>query len=58
VASTLHPLDAARQALDTAAGVLTGDPMAGLKALNGEDGTQQQLGSSDANFSERHRGKC
>jgi hypothetical protein len=29
VANSLHPLDAARQALDMAAGVLTGDPVAG-----------------------------
>jgi hypothetical protein len=31
-----------------AAGVLTGDPVAGLKALSGEDGSQQELeGLSD-----------
>jgi hypothetical protein len=31
-----------------AAGVLTGDPVPGLKALNGEDGSQQELeGLSD-----------
>ena len=48
VAHSLHPLDAARQALDMAAGVLTGDPVAGLKALSGEDGRQQeQEGLSD-----------
>lgn len=48
VPQSLHPLDAARQRLDMAAGVLTGDPVAGLKALNAENGTQQQLeGLSD-----------
>jgi hypothetical protein len=48
VADSLHLLDAARQRLDMATGVLTGDPVAGLKALNGEDGAQQQLeGLSD-----------
>jgi hypothetical protein len=48
VAHSLHPLEAARQALDTAAGVLTGDPVAGLKVLSGEDGSQQKLeGLSD-----------
>jgi hypothetical protein len=48
VAHGLHPLEAARQRLDMAAGVLTGDPVAGLKALNAENGTQQQLeGLSD-----------
>jgi len=48
VAHSLHPLDAARQALDMAAGVLTGDPVAGLKVLSDEDGRQQGLeGSSD-----------
>jgi hypothetical protein len=34
--------------LDTAAGVLTGDPVAGLEVLNGEDSGQQRLkGLSD-----------
>src|SRR5438128_8210754 len=48
VAHSLHPLDAARQRLDMAAGVLTGDPVAGLKVLSNEDGTQKQLeGLSD-----------
>ena len=42
VADSLHPLDAARQALDMAAGVLTGDPVAGLKALSDENGRQQE----------------
>jgi hypothetical protein len=48
VADSLHPLEAARQRLDMAAGVLTGDPVAGLKALSDEDGRQQELeGLSD-----------
>src|SRR5215467_8844152 len=48
VADSLHPLEAARQRLDMAAGVLTGDPVAGLKALNDENGRQQELeGLSD-----------
>ena len=48
VANSLHPLEAARQALDMAAGVLTGDPVAGLKVLRYEDGSQQELeGLSD-----------
>ena len=48
VADSLHPLEAARQRLEMAVGVLTGDPVAGLKALSGEDGRQQELqGLSD-----------
>jgi hypothetical protein len=48
VAHSLHPLEAARQSLDMAAGVLTGDPMAGLKGLGDQDGRQQELeGLSD-----------
>src|SRR5262249_1525626 len=48
VTPDLHPLEAAKQRLDMAAGVLTGDPVAGLKALNDEDGRQQELeGLSD-----------
>jgi len=39
VAHSLHPLDAARQAID----VLTGDPVAGLEALSGKDGRRQEL---------------
>jgi hypothetical protein len=42
VADSLHPLEAARQRLDMAAGVLTGDPVAGLKVLSGEDDSQQE----------------
>ena len=47
VANNLHPLEAARQRLDMAAGVLTGDPVAGLKVLSDEhkDGNQQELES-------------
>jgi hypothetical protein len=33
VASGPHPLEAARQALDVAAGVLTGDPVAGVETI-------------------------
>ena len=48
MAHSLHPLEATRQRLDMAAGVLTGDPVAGLKVLNNEDGRQQELeGLSD-----------
>jgi hypothetical protein len=43
VARSLHPLDAARQALHMAAGALTGDPVAGLKGLSDEGGRQQEL---------------
>jgi hypothetical protein len=43
VAHSLHPFDAARQALDMAAGVLTGDPVAGVEILSREDGRQQEL---------------
>src|SRR5215467_4811315 len=37
VAQALHPLEAARQRLDMAAGTLTGDPVGGVKGLNGKD---------------------
>jgi hypothetical protein len=48
VAHSLHPLDAARQALDMAAGVLTGDPLARVEILSRKDGSQQELeGLSD-----------
>jgi hypothetical protein len=48
VAHGLHPLEAARQALDMAAGLLTGDPVVGLTFLSDEDGRQQELeGLSD-----------
>ena len=48
VAHSLHPLEAARQRLDMAAGVLTCDPGAGLKVLSDACSTQQELeGLSD-----------
>jgi hypothetical protein len=48
VAHSLHPLEAARQSLDMAAGVLTGDPVAGVEILSRKDGRQQELeGLSD-----------
>ena len=45
VAHSLHPLEAARQEIDVAAGVLTSDAVAGLKVLSDEDedGRQQEL---------------
>jgi len=43
VANSLHPLDAARQAIDVAAGVLTGDPVAGVEAFVGQNDRQQEL---------------
>src|SRR5271167_1595809 len=43
VAYRPHPVEAARQALDLAAGVLTGDPAAGTKIL-GEHPEREQLG--------------
>src|SRR5258708_35276299 len=45
VADSLHPLEAARQRLDMAAGVLTGDPVAGLGVLGKPDGSQKELKS-------------
>src|SRR5260370_10785229 len=45
VANSLHPLDAARQALEMAAGVLTRDPLAGLKILTGGDGKHKTIHS-------------
>jgi hypothetical protein len=48
VANSLHPLDAARQALDMAAGVLSGDPIAGVEAFGEQGGRRQELeGLSD-----------
>jgi hypothetical protein len=41
IADSLHPFEAARQRLDMAAGVLTGDPVAGLKVLSGEGANQK-----------------
>src|SRR6266849_350587 len=43
VAHCLHPLEAARQAIDVAAGVLTGDAVAGVEAFVRQGGSQQQL---------------
>ena len=43
MANSLHPLDAARQAIDVAAGVLTGDPVAGVEAFAGQNDRQQEL---------------
>src|SRR5258708_13409558 len=43
VADSLHPLEAARQRLDMAAGVLTGDPVAGLEVLRNQHAHQQEL---------------
>jgi hypothetical protein len=48
VASGLHPLGAARQALDVAVTVLTGDPIAGAKAVAGKTVNREELeGLSD-----------
>jgi hypothetical protein len=53
VAHRLHPVEAARQALDLAAGVLTGDPAAGTKIL-GEHHEREQLdGLSDSDVLRR-----
>ena len=43
VAHCLHPLEAARQAIDVAAGVLTRDAVAGVKVFVRQNGNQQQL---------------
>jgi hypothetical protein len=43
VAHSLHPLEAARQAIDIAASVLTGDPPSGVEALVKQDGSQHDL---------------
>jgi hypothetical protein len=48
VAQSLHPLDTARQAMDVASGVLTGNAVAGVEAFVRQEGNQQQLeGMSD-----------
>src|SRR5258708_527772 len=48
VAHCLHPLEAARQAIDVAAGVLTGNPVAGVEAFVKPNGRRQELeGMSD-----------
>jgi hypothetical protein len=43
VAHSLHPLEAARQAMDVAVGVLTGDPAVGVEALVKQVGIQDDL---------------
>ena len=43
VAHSPHPLEAARQAIDVAARVLTGDPVAGIEHFVRQDGTRQEL---------------
>jgi hypothetical protein len=48
VAHSLHPLEVARQAMDVASGVLTGNAVAGVEAFVRQEGNQQQLeGMSD-----------
>src|SRR5258706_1195390 len=42
VANSLHPLDAARQAIDVAAGVLTGDHVAGGGSIVGPNDREQE----------------
>jgi hypothetical protein len=48
VAHRTHPLEAARQALDLAVGVLTGDPAAGTKILEKRPEREQLDGLSDS----------
>ena len=48
VAYRPHPVDAARQALDLAAGVLTGDPLAGTEILEGRPEREHLHGLSDS----------
>jgi hypothetical protein len=48
VAYRPHPVEAARQALDLAAGVLTGDPAAGTKIFEEHPERQQLDGLSDS----------
>jgi hypothetical protein len=48
VSPSLHPLEAARQAMDVASGVLTGDAVAGVETFVRQEGSQQQVeGVSD-----------
>jgi hypothetical protein len=47
VAHSLHPLEAARRAIDVAAGVLTGDPVAGVEALLKQGSSRRDLESRD-----------
>jgi len=53
VAYRPHPLEAARQALDLAAGVLTGDPAAGTKIFEEHPERQQLDGLSDSDVLRR-----
>jgi hypothetical protein len=48
VAHRPHPVEAARQALDIAAGILTGDPSAGTEILEGRPEREQLDGLSDS----------
>jgi hypothetical protein len=48
VAHRPHPLEGARHALDLAAGVLTGDPVAGMKFFEDHPGREQLDGLSDS----------
>jgi hypothetical protein len=48
VAHRPHPVVAARQALDIAAGILTGDPSAGTEILEGRPEREQLDGLSDS----------
>ena len=48
VAYRPHPVDAARQALDIAAGILTGGPSAGTEILEGRPEREQLDGLSDS----------
>jgi hypothetical protein len=48
VAYRPHPLEGAHQALDLAAGVLTGDPAAGMKLFENHPGREQLDGLSDS----------
>jgi hypothetical protein len=48
VAHRPHPLEGARHALDLAAGVLTGDPAAGMKFFQGHPGREQLNGLSES----------
>jgi hypothetical protein len=53
VAYRPHPVDAARQALDIAAGILTGDPSAGTKILEKRLEREELDGSSDGEILRR-----
>jgi hypothetical protein len=53
VAHRPHPVDAARQALDIAAGILTGDPSAGTEILEKRLEREELDGSSDSEILRR-----